>query len=402
MDNKYVENSLKKLLHWIDVYGYMTYDPYDIKGYSNFTLKCMNPLNTLSFPEKATRYLLLEIFDQYFPLLLRKLFGIEKKIHATAQGTLLLTYLNLYQVNKNSTALSKAKELQKWLLSNSIKGYSGYCWGTPFRWKSGELIYEVNTPFTVVTAWVGDAFYKAYKLTNDKKDLEVCKSICNFLLHDIPHEEMAGEKICFSYSPLKQDYIHNANLFAGEFLLRIGTEINDKTFISYGIKAINYSVSEQKPTGSIPYYGTKAKMPDFNDLYHSGYEIRMLYSAWKLTNKNNLFKATEKYLSFFISNYFHKSGAILTQPKRKYPKDITAAAEAILTLSSLKNDFSVDEVLYNRTIKWIIDNMQTKQGWFIYRINKPGIKIKIPYIRWGQSWMALALSNHLVVHKTNQ
>lgn len=49
---------------------------------------------------------------------------------------------------------------------------------------------------------------------------------------------------------------------------------------------------------------------------------------------------------------------------------------------------------------WTINNMQDEEGFFYYRKNKFYIN-KIPYMRWSQAWMMLALSNLLTELKLN-
>ncbi len=48
--------------------------------------------------------------------------------------------------------------------------------------------------------------------------------------------------------------------------------------------------------------------------------------------------------------------------------------------------------------RWVIERMQTPEGWFIYMIDKRfgwEWRSDIPYLRWGQGWMLLALSQWL-------
>ena len=38
--------------------------------------------------------------------------------------------------------------------------------------------------------------------------------------------------------------------------------------------------------------------------------------------------------------------------------------------------------------------MQTSEGWFAYQYRQNGKLTNIPYIRWGQAWMLLALAQY--------
>jgi hypothetical protein len=68
-----------------------------------------------------------------------------------------------------------------------------------------------------------------------------------------------------------------------EFLIKVGKEISDEQFIELGSKAVNYALSEQNKDGSICYWGKDQDNQCHIDHYHSGFEIRCLYSIWKCT-----------------------------------------------------------------------------------------------------------------------
>jgi len=50
----------------------------------------------------------------------------------------------------------------------------------------------------------------------------------------------------------------------------------------------------------------------------------------------------------------------------------------------------------DKTVEWVIENMEDKEGEYLYLIKKLPLigryKIKIPMIRWGEAWMFRALS----------
>ncbi len=53
-----------------------------------------------------------------------------------------------------------------------------------------------------------------------------------------------------------------------------------------------------------------------------------------------------------------------------------------------------------RTIaEWTIKNMQDEKGFFYYQ-KWPMVTNKIPFIRWSQAWMLLALAS-LYAHERN-
>ncbi len=393
------EKSLENLLNWIQSNGDAGFDPYDIKGLNDAMLRRMQPVAKLGFSDKFYRYFVIELLDAYIPGHLRKWYRVEPKIHATAQGLLFDTYLNMSALKEDPGTSQKITHYRDWLIENRSKKYPEIGWGTPFKWRSGDVIYDIGEPFAVVNAWVGNAFYKSYKQKNNTEDLEICKSICEFFVNRLHISRLADDKICFSYSAVQPTFINNANLFVAEFLIRIGLETNNQHYIDLGTQATHYSLSTQMNNGVLPYFGPEAKKALKYDSYHSGYEIRMLYAISMHLKDEKIKGAAQKYFSFYLT-HFLKGNRCLTKANKHYPVDITAAAECLLLLSQTR-EFQSDDQLHRNILIWTINMLQSKQGWFIYRIQKPGIKIKIPYIRWGEAWMALALSESLIRFKND-
>jgi len=76
---------------------------------------------------------------------------------------------------------------------------------------------------------------------------------------------------------------------------------------------------------------------------------------------------------------------------KEYPIEIHNQSQGIITFSKM-NKF-IDGCLDFATViaKWTIKNMQDKEGYFYYQ-KYPLIINKIPYMRWNQAWMLLALT----------
>ena len=193
-------------------------------------------------------------------------------------------------------------------------------------------------------------------------------------------------------------------------MIRIGEEINNNQFIELGQKASNYTKSEQNTDGSISYWGgsdKKFRKYSFSnmDRYHSGFEIRMLYKIARLLNDNEIMEAYKRYYSFY-KKYFINKFIINYRPNKKYPIDIHSCSEAIICNSTIENGlFSNESWLYD-ILEWINEKMLDKNKLYIYQIRKILIfeyKVKIHFLRWGQAWMLLALSEFLLnQRKTRQ
>ncbi len=387
-------SSLLKLFEWIRKNGFAGYDPYDIKGNRAF-IRLTN-LGNRNFAAALLRELVFEIFYT-FPIFSRKLFQIKKTVNAKAMALMTTSYLELHLLLGDDIYYEKSMEGFNWLKNNAVSINNGLGWGYPFDWQSKELI-PANTPNGIVTTVVGDAFWSHFNHFRDKESLEYCVQICEFLT-TLPVDEISDEQICFSYTPLFINHVHNLNLFVAEFLLKTGKETGNATWISMGNRAVNYTLANQRSDGSFDYNGPPEKPNNHVDNYHTGFVLRMLYSVWKLTGREDVSAALHNCYAHYIANFFEDGRIPKLMPDKKYRIDIHSCAESINCLSSLSPIFPDGLKLADNVLNWTIHNLQDKSGYFYYGILKSrftGIpfKSKIPYIRWGQAWMMRALVSH--------
>ena len=374
-----IKKGLALLDSWVDRNGYEGYDPYDILSIKVFRIFQKNRYTTFGLK------MLLDIF----PFGFRRLFRIQKGINPKAMALFANSYLNLYGVFRDEKYKDKAVFCLNWLIENPSKGYSGYCWGYPFDWQSRVFIPK-GTPSCVVTSIAAHAFLDAYEILSDEKYLEIAKSCCEFILRDLNIDEVDGNRICFSYTPVDNFHVHNANLFCASILYRIGDIKGDEIYKRMAKKAVNYTISEQNEDGSWYYFGYPETVRGAIDNYHTGFILRNLFRVYKITKEEELMRCIYKGLGFYIENLFEDQ-----IPKFHhnitYPIDIHACAESILCLSILSEIYPKAMEMAENVAVWTIENMQSTDGYFYYRKYRLYTS-KIPYMRWGQAWMLYALS----------
>ena len=390
-----IQKSYENLNSWIKQNGWSGYDPYDIKGHP-FVLKLIKK-SSKSYLITILRELLFEIFN-IFPFFSRKILNIQPEINAKAMGLFAKAYLDLYISTKKIDYLNNSKECTDWLKANYVPNQIGMAWGYPFDWQSKQLIAK-NTPNGIVTTAVGDAFWSWYKFSNEQVYLDICKEICYFL-ESLPKDSISENKICFAYTPIFQNHVHNLNLFVAEFLIKVGSETHNKNWINLGNKATNYTISDQLDNGSFDYNGPPEKPNNFVDNYHSGFVLRMLYSIWKLTQREDVFTSLEKCYKHYISNFFENNTVPKLKPNQKYRIDIHSCAESINCLCELSETFPEGAEIAKNVLIWTVNNLQDKKGYFYAgfyksKILKVPFILKIPYIRWAQAWMLKAYSNYI-------
>ncbi len=394
-----IKDSIKELDEWFTNNGLKGWDPYDIKD-SKVYLRIEN------IKVKLIKKILLKVMNisvDIFPNISRKIFRIQPLENAKGIGLVLSSYCNLYKKTNDKVYLEKAFSYAKWLLNNRSKGYFGYSWGYPFDWKSNIFIPK-HTPSSVVSYTVGNAFFSLYKISNDIKYLEVCKEVCLFFTKSLNITYCENDCLCYSYTPLDDFQVHNANLFVSEFLSKIGKEIGNSEWIDIGVRCANFAILEQQKEGYLPYWslsqtkkysGGKIKF----DHYHSGFEIRMLYNIWQNTDNILIKNAWIKYFNFYDRYLFNMEHIPKLKVNKFYPVNIHSIAESILCLNQVnkyykgKYDFKI-KLIY----EWLEQNMKFDKGVYGYKIMKLPIigeyKVNIPMYRWGQAWIFYSLTEY--------
>lgn len=376
-----IEYSFKKLDQWIENNGWEGYDPYDIKE-----KKLLIHLQKNRYTAFAT-----EIVTALFPKLLRKVFRVEKRIIPKAMALFAKGYLSAYSKFGDKVYLNKALQCLDWLMKNPSKGYSGLCWGYPFNWQS-RIFIPKGTPCSVVTSIAAHAFLDAYEILGDKKYLNVAESCCNFMINDLNIDRTDNDEICFSYTPIDNFHVHNANTWVASVLARVYRYTKNEKFKEMCLKAVNFTVSHQNEDGSWYYWAPPDKLAYRIDNYHTGFVLECLNIVRReLSDEFKYEGELRAGLKFYKESLFLDDGTPKMTDKRVYPIDIHSCAQGIITFCELA-DFEPEYLsMAEKVARWTIKHMQDEEGYFYYRIYRYFVD-KTPYIRWGQAWMLRALS----------
>lgn len=373
---------------WIDKNGWAGYDPYDIRGQDWFLL-----FRGQSKLHKKTRSLLSLVEKAFDPLSIRRWLRIKKEINPKGMGLLASGYISAYKATKKEVYLQKATDILNWLVDNCSDNYSGTSWGYPFHWNS-RIFIPKNTPSVVVTGIVGAAFLDYYELTGDEKFRPILNNIAIFFIKGLNRPVNDDSKVCFSYTPLDQFKVLNASMFAAAFLARLSIYRDETKYADLAIRATRYVISEQRVDGGFHYWGSEEN--SVIDHYHTGFVLRNLDIVSVATGADFIIESVERGYDFYLKNLF-SNGIPNRTPEQLYPIDIHSCAEAILCLNQFQGRYGGKDYLED-VVRFTLTNMQHDDGWFIYQIlkkNNNEFKSNIPYMRWGQSWMILALARLL-------
>jgi rhamnogalacturonyl hydrolase YesR len=392
-----LREAVERLDGWVAANGWAGWDPYDVKGTPAF----------MALQRRSGRAWRLALgaasrLERAFPLAARRLLGVRPAVNAKAMGLFARGYLHLFQATGEARFRARALECLEWLRDNPTPGLHGLGWGYPFDWQSRRLIPR-GTPSSVVSSVAGDAFWTAYQVLGDPAWLRLCERVCDFFERDLNRADVGGGVVCFSYTPLDDFQVHNASLFVAEFLARVGAETGNAARVELGKRAADFALREQNPDGSIFYWSAAQGPagPGHVDHYHSGFEIRALFGMGRATGDARYTEAAHRYYRFYRGAFLTDTGGGLLpnlRPGRPYPVNVHAAAEAVLLNAELAPHCAEAARVLPGVCRWAVENMQTPEGWFVYQLERQGPvvrAVRIPYIRWGQAWMLLALARAL-------
>ena len=375
--------ALRSLRTWVEAEGFKGYDPYDaLSGRIDFRrFGKWTPIVATQIQKRN-------------PLNVRSLLGIKKTYNSKALGLFLEAYSLLYAVEGEAEARMTAEWLFERLSETCSQEYSGACWGYPFDWASPVKYVPAGTPSSVVTGFVVRGMLQYYAATDDPRARDLIQSASNFVLQDLPRFE-TDEDCCFSYTPIMEDCCYNASLLAAETLAG-GYAVSqdpDPNILSIVGKTVDFVVARQKEDGHWNYsvdLATGAERAQID--FHQGFILDSLTACIHLCDFQNprYVAAVRKGAHFYRMMQFSGDGRAYWRLPKEWPTDIHHQAQGIISFTKLaKVDPAYDE--FARTIaRWTITHMMDDDGFFHYRKGRL-LTNRIPYMRWGQAWMMLAL-----------
>ena len=388
---KYSEywKSLMDLYYWVKKEKYFGWDPYDW---------LISPISS-KLPT-IFNFLLMQL-NVYSPINLRPYYRINKGISNKSIAIFSQAYLLLGDISPEFKI--EAKKLLLLLENKKIKLKYGCGWSSyHFEFFGPKHKLVPNIPDIVGTCEAIKAFLLAYKTLMKSRYLKISREAINFLLNELIGH--FGNYIYFKYTPNEKDKIvFNVSALAlSAISLYLKFAEIDEGIIKVGNRVIKFLLNFQRDNGAWPYSYYLSSNIFYTQLdYHQGFIIDGLIEFLPYVNEelkskviNSIIKATE----FYMKKQFTPNGTSYYRYPIKYPIDIHNQAQGIITFSKLYREFK--EIKYlkfaEKIAEWTIKNMQDPAGYF-YTHKWPGFVNKIPYMRWGQAWMMLALSTLLSV-----
>lgn len=381
MTAKSIQSILNRALDDARDNHYAGYDPYDALNSSFGALKS----------GKWPPVLSIQLMKRN-PINLRPLLGIQPGHNPKGIG-LFLEACALLDQDEPESKTEEINILLQLLNNTQTPGYSGVCWGYNFDWASPAKVLPKGSPTAVVTGFISKALYETVALNRFPLAAEMFRNIAPFMRNDLPkHIDKTG--ICISYSTVKKDCCYNASLLAAGYFARLWHLDRNEDDRLLTRKLVDFVIARQKVNGSWAYSedletGKERIQTDF----HQGFILDSISECMDYLEEEpqHWKEAMRSGATFYFNEQFAPDGRSYFRLPRKYPTDVHHQAQGVLTAIKLSKRFPEFAKYADSMVNWAIKNMYNGKGRFYYRVF-PLFKDKTHYIRWGQGWMALALT----------
>lgn len=380
MDSE-LRTAIRKLLTYCQANDWAGYDPYD--ALNSKALKALPFLDS-----RVPRIVLTQILKRS-PFNIRRLLLVPKLQNPKAIALFLSAFVKLSGAGEMHAGEFIPEMLDR-LVALRSQGAPYWCWGYSFPWQTRTIRVPAGAPNLVCTTFVAGALLDAYEECRDSACLNRAVSAAEYILNELYWFRESDGAAGFSYpQPSLQIEVHNANFLAAALLCRVYKHTGEKKFIGPALRVARYSAAKQHTHGSW-YYGEEPSQR-WIDNFHTGYNLCALKSIARDANTTEFDSHIRKGFDFYRAYFLCPDGAVKYFHDRRYPIDIHAVAQSIITLVELQELDPGNIPLARSVFKWAMDRMWDDRGFFYYRVLR-FYRIKTSYMRWSQAWMLLAMS----------
>lgn len=372
-----VEQSLSRVIKWVQDHDYKAYEPADGNSSVLFGLT-----RGRVWPMRVLQQVVLRS-----PLNIRPLLGVFPHESAIGRGYMAWGYLTMCRGGTSAAIRKETVSCLAWLMDNTARGFDDCCWGDPYEYATRGGRRRLGAPILIWTALIGQVFLDAFEVLRDEKYLEVAESVGRWITM-LPIEHTSSGS-CLSYNAYKQSSIHNSNAMGAAFLARLGTTAGNPSAVSLARQTMTYTCARQQQDGAW-FYGEEPKY-HWVDNFHTAYNISALKTYRDALRDSSFDLQFSRGLSYFKEHFFERDGRPKYFHDRTYPVDIQCAAQAIDTLATVSDHDPESFALAIKVAEWTIDNLQSRDGHFYYR-HLGWTIVRTPMLHWGQGTMVKAMA----------
>jgi hypothetical protein len=384
-----LERAHSSLAEWCREHDYMGHDPFDAL---NSRLFQATPLRNSRLARLA--------WTQFFkrsPVSFRRLALVPAEENAKGTALFALAALSDFRRTRAKEDERRARGLLGRLQCLRIGRLSGAAWGYNFDWQGRAFFAPQGTPTVVPTAFAARAYAEAARDLHDETYLQTARSVCDFILKDLPLSEETEREVCWSYSPVDRTRVFNASLLAAETLATVGGLTHERELCQWAARGARYVTNRQRADGSWAYGA--ADFQSWADNFHTAFVLTSLARirrACRDESGDEFDEALRRGYEFWRGSFFRDDGWPKYFHDRLYPADAHSAGAAVVALLELQELDPEALELAQKIALWATRNLRDPRGFFYYQRRRL-YTVRTPYIRWSQGWMLYALARLLEV-----
>jgi hypothetical protein len=321
------------------------------------------------------------------PINLRPLFMVPKR--QSYKGTALFALANqqAHDLTGDERYATEHHRLLEWLIDHRIEGYAGFCGGHRHALQDLHGRVEADTPDLVSTAYAMRALLEAGR--SETRYADVARNGADFFVEDLEYSSApVGARLNYRPTDSGEWYVLNANAIAGRTFIDLYDVFGAEEYRRRATELFEYVVANQTDAGGWMYTDPPSASHLSMDNHHNGFIVESLLRYRSVTGSDRFEPALVDGLAFYRDTLFESNGAPNWDEDSRYPKDIHAAAQGIITFSR-----SGDLALARRIMEWTCANLHDGEGQFFYQKRRYYTK-RMTLMRWCQAWMAFAIGTY--------
>lgn len=287
---------------------------------------------------------------------------------------------------------AEATRLARWLVDNRVRGYHGFAGSHRHVMQELDGVRLPNQGDVVSTSFGVKALLALRE--SDPTFAEMARSAADFVIEDLDYTERDdGATVNYATCDTGEYYTLNAIGLAGRLFCDLYEAFGDADDRRRAERLLDFVVAHQEPEGGWKYRVPAESSHLSMDNHHNGFVVECLLRHGQVTGSDRYAAALDHGYRFYRDVLFEPNGAPNWEEDAAYPRDIHAAAQGIL-VATWMGDFE----FARRVIAWTLDHLYAANGQFWFRKQRFYTK-RITLMRWGQAWMAYALSEYLLARQ---
>lgn len=288
--------------------------------------------------------------------------------------------------------LAEATRLAAWLVEERCTGYSGFCGGHRHEIQHLHAKGVPNDADIVSTSYAVKALLRAarYEAVPDEY-ATIARTAADFLIEDLNYRDVPdGAKIDYHLNHPEDSYTLNSAALGARMLVDLYDYFGDEDLRDRATKILDHVAAQQTAIGGWPYRIPADASHLSMDSHHNGFIIESFQRYRDVVGSDRYEETLDTALEFYKTELFEPDGAPNFDESNAYPRDIHASTQGMLVFTR-----EGDLECAARILRWVLANLQVREGVFYYRKYRYHTK-RVTLMRWCQAWMAYAVSEFLV------